>query len=355
MPTLTRRDRVAQGANQGGALKYGAAHRWPLPAPGVFELFAINPASRATVADPLTHYIRGITSWAGDGTTKLYMGYGSISANLAPIHIVPLNLNGTWDATVWDFNAFALQRFVHFSTGEMLATGIDGPSDWVRAIPGSPPVWIDGWCTPAGYKHPMSLVEHDGYVWVSGGGTLGPGFGSVWRGKHITGNDGEFVLGSEFGWFNTCLFSYQGKLWFQPYYGDNGVTPTFLRYWVEASKSWVVTTIDLNKGAVLPIEPWGSLMLMLMDGKMYSFNGTTATLRYTSSLGGINDFCVDASNNVWLVEGNASTSTIRRSSDLVTWKVVAQFPEQSYSIHVLDGIMYLGDRFDSVWRGLPLP
>ena len=94
MPTLTRRDRVAQGANQGGAMYYGALRRWPPPTPGEFEVFATHPTA-SEPGDLLTRYIRTITAWAGDGTPKIYTGYGSISANVSPGYVVPLKFDGT--------------------------------------------------------------------------------------------------------------------------------------------------------------------------------------------------------------------------------------------------------------------
>ena len=343
MPTLTRRDRVAQGANQGGALYLNSARRWPEPAPGVFELFATHPRNSVDPGDLLTRYIRAITTWDGDGTTKLYTGYGSISANVSPCWVVPLNLNGTWDAPTWAFNAYDMVRWVHWSDGQLLIAGGDGPADWLRIRPsvgGAPPVYIDGWCTPSGYTHPLTIVEHDDYVWVCGGA----GEGAVWRGKHNTGNDGEFVLKPLVGWFNTCMFSYQGKLWFQEYTDGS---PTFLRYWVEATKTWVTTTFDLGRGDCQYIFPWGGVMLMIFNGRLWSFNGTAVTQRYSGT--NVTMLTVDADDNVWICTGN---NTFRTSSDLVTWKTMATFngPGSSYGMHVYEDVLYIGDQFSHIWR-----
>ena len=166
-------------------------------------------------------------------------------------------------------------------------------------------------------------------------GLWGRGAGAVWRGKHNTGNDGEFVLTPLVGWFNICMFSYQGKLWFQEY--TDGA-PTFLRYWVEATKTWVTTTIDLGRGDCQYIFPWGGVMLVLFNGKLYSFNGTTVTQRYTRrTFSLVTMFTVDADNNVWVCE---DSKVFRKSSDLVTWKTVATFngPGSSYAMYVYDDV-----------------
>ena len=118
MGTLTRRDRVALGANQGGALYYGAARRWPEPAIGVFEPFGLphpgstqRPPPNASIEEPV-HWIRGLIVSDIDGTPKLYTGYGTANVNEAPIYIWPLNLDGTWDpAPAHTFQTFGMTQY----------------------------------------------------------------------------------------------------------------------------------------------------------------------------------------------------------------------------------------------------
>jgi hypothetical protein len=323
---------------------FGESRRWPEPAPGVFELFATHPHASTDPGDLTTRYIRDITTWDGDGTVKLYTAYGSISANVAPIYVTPLSLGGTWSADAWAFNAYEMQKFVHWSDGQMMACGGDGPSDWFRARPsvsGAPPVYIDGWCSPKGFIHPMTMVEHDGYMWVSGASS-GPGGGAVWRGTHETGNDGAFVLQPLIGWFNSCMFSFQSKLWFQEEGG------TQLKYWVEASDTWVATGVNVGDGNCQYRFPWGSVMLLLFGGKLYSFNGTALTERYGT--GDVGLLTVDADSNVWVYESD--TQRFRMSSDLTTWTTKARFPTSEYiaSMYVYEDLLYMGDTHSQIWR-----
>ena len=348
MSVLTRRERVASNS-VGGVLYYGERRQWPRPRTGEFEMFATHPESSLRPSDDLYgHCIFGITSWAGSGgVNKLYMGYGSLSYNMDPIYITPLNFDGTWDATVWPFVAFGLQQFVHKSDGQLMATGLDGPADFVRATPGSPATWIDGWCSPAGFNHPLTLVEHDGYEWVCG--QTGAA-GSVWRGTHVTGNDGAYVLNHDFPsgvTLNrpTCMFSFQDKLWYQSNY-ING-PPSTLKYWVEATDTWFDTGLTLNNGATWHIVPWGSVMVMDHDSRVVSFNGTTTTTLLDGGEGlVIYDIALDADDNVWVLFGDGR---IYKSEDLTHWALMGMMPN-AQSVYAFEDYLYVGDNDDHVWR-----
>ena len=355
---LTRRERVAKGSAQGGALYFADKRRWPLPAIGEFELFATHPgSSQRGAGDFYGHVISALTVSDLDGTPKIYSGYGGINVNQAPIYIWPLSLDGTWaPAAVHPFNAFSLQHY-HKAEGKLWCAGGDGPADFCTGSPGG--TWIDGWCSPTGYQHPFVITRHDGYTWIAGQGA--GNHGNVWRGTHQTGNDGEFVLddfppGESLN-RPSILFSYQGKLWYQA--GYYSLPSAKLLYWVEGSHSFVDSGLKLHNFASMFV-PWKTVMLVDNYKGVQSFNGTSLTSVYypppvydqnfneISPI--INDIVVTPDDTVWILD---SDGVVRSSTDLVTWKVRARKPDKdAWSMTVYEDFVYIGDKKDHIWRAL---
>ena len=359
MSTLTRRDRVALGSTQGGALYRGDKRRWPESSPGVFEMFATHPGSSQRAAnDYYGHCILGLTVSDLDGTPKIYSGYGSINVNVTPVYVWPLRLNGVWDATyVHSFNAYSLQHYQRYE-GKLWCVAGDGPMDFCTGSPGGS--WVDGLCAPTTFVHPFMIARHDGYTWVCG--QYNGNRGGVWRGQHPTGDDGEFVF-DDFPAGETLnrpitLFPYQSKLWYQAAYTTNAATSR-LRYWDEPTRTFVSTSLRLSGYANI-VRPWKTVMLSTGGtAAVERFDGTAVTKVYNPSnlvwvdgiptlieLPQIIDMCVTPDDTVWILD---AAGVLRRSTDLVTWTVWGKHVG-ALSFTVDGNFVYVGDNRDHIWR-----
>lgn len=384
MSTLTRRDRVAVGAVQGGALYYSDKRRWPEPAPGIFEKFGSPHPGGLTrpPTDVQGHQIGGFIVSDIDGTPKLYSGYGGAIRNIAPIHIWPLNLNGIWDPVpAHTMQCFGIHEY-HVAEGKLWCYTEQGPKSFCTGSPGG--TWVDGECFPhpgndGGMTHGHHIARHDGYTWIAGQRTIYGNSGTVWRGTTPTGSDGEYVWGSPMtlGLYTpNDLFSYQGKLWMQP--NSQSFDPEMpiwedglLCYWDESAHTFLPTDLRLSQSS--HATPWKNLMLVLgsyatatpgvFSHRVETFNGTTLTTVYESFLANstVVNICVTADDTVWILD---STGVFRSSTDLVTWTERMQLPSTidrtvtgflSFSFTVYGDFVYTGDAHDQIWRAKVTP
>jgi len=379
MSTLTRRDRVAVGAVQGGALYYGPNRRWPEPAPGVFEKFGSpHPGGlKRPPTDKEAHEIQSFIVSDLDGTPKLYSGYGGALINKTPVYVWPLGLDGTWDpAPAHTFNAFGLSRGYLSAEGKLWCHSDQGPSAFCSGSPGG--TWIDGKLdhpgkpagSDGGMTHAHGIARHDGYTWVRGQYGVDGRTGAVWRGTTPTGSDGEYLVGTPLGlgmYSPHALFSYQGKLWMQPApdFEDAPFPPyedSQLCYWDEAAYKFLPIDLRLQPG-VSTVVPWKTVMLMVngYSGvyKVETFNGTTLTTVYESPFTEATmEICVTADDTVWLLD---NVGVFRSSTDLVTWTERMRLPSgwsginTKFSFTVYGDFVYTGDNHDQIWRAKVTP
>jgi len=378
-PTLTRRDRVALGSAQGGALYYGPNRRWPEHAPGIFQpLGTLHPGStQRPPTDTDAHHISGFIVSDIDGTPKLYTGYGSALRNLAPIHLWAMKLDGTWDpAPAHTMDTFGMSTGYQYIEGKLWCHGDQGPIDFATGSPGG--TWVDGACAPeripgpsdreGGFVHPHGIARHDGYTWVAGQKRVYGNTGAVWRGTTPTGSDGEWVWGDPLGleaYQPNNIFSYQGKLWISPSPDFPGIPPNIpplpafqqgrVCYWDEPTH----TFLPINNVAFQyanKVVPWKTVMLVADGPKLMSFNGTSATAVLTFPGGAyaltINDICVTADDTVWLLANDQSTlGAFYSSTDLVTWTFrMKTTVDHTGTFTVYGDYVYIGDKQDQVWR-----
>jgi hypothetical protein len=374
-PTLTRRDRVALGAVQGGALYYGATRRWPEPAIGIFEPYATHPGPTTPPARPPSdidgHSIKGFIVSDLDGTPKLYSGYGSSVKNVAPVHIWPMNLNGTFGPSpAHTMNTFGMTHYL-YTEGKLWCFGDQGPTDFCTGSPGG--TWVDGICHPettpgsGGFVHAHHLVRHGGYTWISGQKRVTGNTGAVWRCTDPTGSDGQYVWGDSAGlevYHPTGLFTYQGKLWMQPAADFPGSPPPDaapplpayanhkLCYWDETAHTFVPTSLEFLVGSGSIAVPWKTVMLVAGAAKVHSFNGTSITTVYSPPGGDagppIGHIQVTPDDTVWIMDG---FGVGRSSTDLVTWtkRFQAEFVStQTFTVY--GDYAYIGDKNDHIWR-----
>ncbi len=363
MGTLTRRDRVALGSAQGGALYYGPNRRWPEHAPGIFEPFG-TPHPGATQRPPTdiyAHYIRGFAVSDLDGTPKLYTGYGGATVNQTPIHIWPLKFDGTWDAApAHTMPTFGMTAY-HQAEGKLWCYGEQGPTAFCTGSPGG--TWVDGECFPhtgtdGGMTHPNHIARHGGYTWIAGQKRVVGDSGAVWRCTTPTGSDGEFVFGDPLGlkmYQPNNLFAYQGKLWLSPSITFAETVPPYqqgrLCYWDEPAHTFLPINVSFQYASV--VAPWKTVMLVGDGPKLMSFNGTSATTVYTSpgvgaAAASVQGICVTPDDTVWFVD---SKGDYYSSTDLVTWRFrMRSSIDSTLSFTVYQDYVYTGDKHDRVWR-----
>jgi hypothetical protein len=296
-----------------------------------------------------------------DGTPKLYTGYGTANVNTAPVHIWPMNLDGTWDpAPAHTFQAFGMIKY-HHAEGKLWCYGEQGPSAFCTGNPGGS--WVSGECFPhtgndGGMTHPNHIARHGGYTWIAGQRGVNGNTGTVWRCTTPTGSDGQFVWGDPtfVAYSPSAMFAYQGKLWIQPAAELFGV-PAYqnhkLCYWDETAFTFLPTAVEFTYASV--VAPWKTLMLVGDGPVVKSFDGTSITTRYTlvSPGGGapvpqVRDIYVTADDTAWMLD---SEGGFHSSTDLVTWTQRFQTNVDSTETFAVYGdYAYIGDKHDHVLR-----
>ena len=321
-----------------------------------FQSVATHPQALAQRTDT------GKVLWTlGSFNNKIYAGFGDYAANTGPIALNPFDPTTLTFASTPEFSADteAIYRFRNIN-GRVYIPSIDpktGDDYTMGEIVNGKTVWTGH--RPAGMTHVYDIVTMNGSdLWMIGSkGVNGIDHGQVW---YSADGGATWSLSLDALPANTAndvlRFTFAapmgGNLYVQGYEfkgGASSMNGNVTYSWVFNGSRWskqAASGFAASSGATV----FKGKVIMVGDesgGSLQTFDGKTTT----TVLGNAMNFSVGADGNVYvLTSNNDGTSSVLRSSDLLSWQNVSPAPNNSRSILVDGQYIYLGTNDSKIYR-----
>ncbi len=325
----------------------------------VFQLVGVHPQAKLQSVTSSGMQLKSLSAWNG----KIYAGYGDWQKNTGPVSMTPYDPTTNSFAATPEFVADTESVDITNVIGSKLYNlhvdpkSHNGAAYSVADASSGKPVWTNVYKPTVTHAYGMTVGNSPSELFIAA--QLDEGSSTNEVSKVFRSTDGgatwseSLSVPSRGGYNRMMLIAKFGD----KIYAQNTSTTDFNssnlenRAWIFNGSSWSkVTPIT---GAAQPYKggEFAGKMLALTSpqgGSMLSFDGRTTTTVRSS----VKDYKVHSDGYLYAITYNNGTQAVMRTKDLTNWEFIAETPNTSQSLAILNNTLYVGTSDSELYKAV---